>query len=178
VTGIRWGAVAFLALAMASAWAVDEAAQIRAIVADRLMYPRQARLTLPSPLPPDAKDAVTVTDQLRKAGLVRTKMEDGRTLLEAADNTSDVIVPATNLRYEITALNVVLGRWDISVNHVTRTGDVVVAVGRRTLVQRTRAYELVTAVLPPSEARKYADRDATWRITGEGSSLSIAEELR
>jgi hypothetical protein len=174
-------ALALPAGAHAQASTVDEA---RRIVADQLLYPRQARYTVPSPLPSQGADAAAnaqwtaVAKALAQAGLARVTPTANGTKLDGTEAALDVVVPSVNLRYETTALNVVLGRWDVEVTRIESRNGEVRAYGHRRLLSPTRAYAVVKDALPAAEAARLGDREATWRIVPKGGAVDVVEELR
>lgn len=158
--------------------------ELRNIISDQLLYPRDARYTIPATLPVKSVDTaknsewLTVAEQLSKAGLIRSRQASGQTLLGGMEQSIDVVVPSTNLRYETTALNIVLGRWDIEVLKVITAGNVRLVHGKRRLTKRTRAYDFVVSAIPERVAAEYSDHDAVWEISGHGASLTVKEKPR
>lgn len=177
----------FVALLMAGAWNCDGAAhglpELRAIIAEQLVYPRDARYTIAASLPAANVDAATnaqwsaIAERLREAGFVRLTRTPGRTVVEPLEQSLDVVVPSTNLRYEITALNIVLGRWEIDAAKAAKAGDVTVVHGRKRLAKRTRGYDIVVKSIALQAAGEYSDRNARWEISGQGTGLRVEEKL-
>lgn len=158
--------------------------ELKKLISDQLLYPRECRYTLQATLPSDkadrAKNAewLMVAEQLHKAGLVRASHVSGKISLDGTEQSLDVIVPSMNLRYETTALNIVLGRWEIDVLKAVKVGMVTVVHGKRRVAKRTRAYGVIIPVLPANEAAKYSDQDVVWEISGTGASPEIVEKLK
>ena len=154
------------------------------VISEQLVYPREARYTLPATLPSDTGDAArnaqwkAVAERLAKANILRLRPAGERLVLEPAEQSVDVVVPSMNLRYETTALNVVLGRWEVEAAKAATAGGTTHVTGRRRLTARTRAYAPVVEALGPREAAAYGDRDAAWEITGSGASAEVVEKSR
>lgn len=158
--------------------------ELKKIISDQLLYPRDARYTIPSTLPSEtvgqAKNAewLAVAQHLSKADLVRLSIIDGKTILDGTEQSLDVVVPSMNLRYETTALNVVLGRWDVEMVRVTNAGDVKTVYGKRRVTKRSRAYDPIVGSIPPQEAAKYMDQDMVWEISRNGASFNVVEKIK
>jgi hypothetical protein len=171
-------------LALCGAAHAQSLAELKKIISDELLYPRDARYTLNAALPSDGVDKVknaewlSVADRLGKARLIRITQASGKTLVDGLEQSLDVVVPSMNLRYETTALNIVLGRWDIEVAKAAPAGDTTVVQGRRRLIQRTRAYGVVVESLPAAEAAKYSDQDIVWEVSRRGASYQVVEKSR
>lgn len=158
--------------------------ELKKIISDQLLYPRDARYTIPSTLPSDtagqAKNAewLIAAQHLSKAGLVRLSIVPEKTILDGTEQSLDVVVPSMNLRYETTALNVVLGRWEIEVLRVANAGDVKTVYGKRRVIKHSRAYDPVVGSIPPKEAAKYMDQDVIWEISKNGASFNVVEKVK
>jgi len=158
--------------------------EIKRIISDNLLYPREVRYSMDSVLPSDKVDQVknsewlSVARRLGEAGLIRVTNVSRDTLLSGTEQSLDVVVPSMNLRYETTALNIVLGRWDIDIAKITTVNGVKVVYGKRRVINRSRAYNLVISSIPPKEAAKYTDQDVVWEITKNGTSFEVVEKIK
>ena len=158
--------------------------ELKKIISDQLLYPREARYIMQSILPSDTFDKaknsewLSVAHQLGKIGLIRLSNVSGKTILDGTEQSLDVVVPSMNFRYETTALNVVLGRWDIEVVKAANVNGVVVVYGKRRLTKRSRAHDLIVGSIPSKEAMKYADQDMLWEISRNGSSFNVVEKIK
>lgn len=171
-------------LALSGSAYAETFTELKKIISDQLLYPRDARYTIPSTLPSDtagqAKNAewLIVAQHLSKAGLIRLSIVPEKTILDGTEQSLDVVVPSMNLRYETTALNVVLGRWDIEVLRVANAGDAKTVYGKRRVIKRSRAYDSVVGSIPPKEAAKYMDQDMVWEISRNGASFNVVEKVK
>lgn len=158
--------------------------ELKKIISDQLLYPREARYTIQSMLPSDTFDKaknselLSVAQKLEKIGLIRLSNVSGKTMLDGTEQSLDVVVPSMNFRYETTALNVVLGRWDIEVVKAANVNGIIVVYGKRRLTKRSRAYDLIVGSISSKEAMKYADHDALWEISRNGSSFDVVERIK
>lgn len=176
---------AFLACLGVGAGNAQSLPELHRVISEQLLYPREARYTIPASLPSNKADAaknaewMAVAERLSKAGLIRSRqVSSGKIVLDSMEQSLDVAIPSTNLRYETTALNLVLGRWEIDVQAAARAADATVVQGRRRLAARTRIHGLVVDALPAKAAAGYSDREAVWEITGHGASLQVAEKIK
>lgn len=179
---IRMGlCAALLAAGLANAQTLPE---LKKVISDQLLYPRECRYTLPAVLPSEDADGernsewIAVSGKLAKSGLVRVSHAGRKTLLDGVEQSLDIVVPSMNLRYETTALNVILGRWEVDVHRTTKVGEVILVEGKRRVSKRTRAYEVVVPTLSTREAAKYSDRDVVWEISAVGASWKVIEKLK
>lgn len=158
--------------------------ELKKIISDQLLYPRDARYTIQAALPSNTVDQaqnsewLAVARQLSKAGLIRLTNASGKTFLDGTEKSLDVVIPSMNLRYETTALNVILGRWDIDVVKVISRQGVTVVYGMRRVIKRSRAYDLVLDSLPPKEAAKYIEQQMIWEISRHGTSFDVVEKVK
>jgi hypothetical protein len=177
-------ALALLVTAAGPARSADSPAQLAALIRAQLVYPRQARYVLPPRLPVETSTPAQNAEWLRVAqalsarGILKTSVAAGKTILEPAERSTDAIVPSVSLRYETTALNVVLGYWDVEVRDARRDGEVTTVQGTRHMVRRTRAYDLVLATLDSRHAADFFDRDVAWEISVAGAAVSVRETRR
>ena len=178
------GMLLLVLLGMGSNCYAQTIPEIKKIVSDNLLYPRDVRYTLDAVLPSDKVDRVknaewlSVARRLGEAGLIQVTNASGDTLLNGTEQSLDVVVPSMNLRYETTALNIVLGRWDIDIATITNVNGVKVVYGKRRVINRSRAYSLVISSIPPKEAAKYTDQDVVWEITKKGTSYEVVEKIK
>jgi hypothetical protein len=153
----------------------------RTLVGEELVYPRQARYTFPSRLPSEGASAeqnaqwLKVAQALAAAGLLEARGMSGRTLFEPSERAAGLVVPSVNMRYDTTALNVVIGQWDIEVREARREADVTSLTGRRFLTRPTRARDAVVQALG-SNAEETRDREVRWEVLHRGKSLTISEK--
>jgi len=157
--------------------------EIRELIAEQLLYPRESRYSLRATLPSDLvnfsknEEFVAVAKRLYKAGLISINKTSGRKVLRGTEQSLDIIIPSMNLRYETTALNVVLGIWDIEVKKVQKIGGITIVNGSRRLIKPTRAYNEVVPILPEKLVKHYTKEDMIWEINREGPSITVDERL-
>ncbi len=178
------GMLLLVAIGIGSPCYAQTLTEIKKIISDELLYPRDVRYTMDSVLPSDRVDHeknsewLAVAKRLGEAGLIRLSNAPGNTLLSGTEQSLDVVVPSMNLRYETTALNIVLGRWDIDIIKITNVNEVKVVYGKRRVINRSRAYNLVISSILPREAAKYTDKDVVWKIIKNGTSFEVVEKIK
>lgn len=169
-------------LAQAKDLTKKEKAKYRYIIQQELMYPRPCRLLLP-PQVGKVKEGAdryiwNLVKLLAKHGiLVVQQGKDENIDIYPGPNTSDVVQAHVNLSYDITNINLILGKYKITVENVEEKDGLFYVHGYRHVKGKTRIFREVIEGLPQEMIKAYTKLPMTWKITHNIDDSYEVEEI-
>lgn len=161
--------------------AEDSLKKTRRLIREELVYPMEARYRLPATLPSlnetEAKNQefLRIAQTLQSQGFVVLSRSSSGSILRAKENTSDIVSPHYNLKYELLDLNLILGGWDIQVDRVVEKEGVITATGKRILVDPTRIFKPVSQVLSAMEKDRILETPMKWTLRAKKEGHDVEE---